>query len=99
MSLRFLRQTTGTVSRVVPPTFRRYLATPSSAQVQRTEDAKFCPVYVHHLSKVVLEHFQSNHGEWVVNRRLEKGLKLNPDGTFVLRFPASEGRKENGRIW
>mmetsp|Transcript_31610 Transcript_31610/g.52169 ORF Transcript_31610/g.52169 Transcript_31610/m.52169 type:complete len:155 (-) Transcript_31610:209-673(-) len=94
MALRFLCP----MNRVVSPTIQRYLATTSSAQVQ-TDDAKFSPVYVHHLSKIVLEHLQNNYSGWIVNRRLEKGLKLNPDGTFVLRFPASIGRKDNGRIW
>lgn len=58
--------------------------------------AKFCPVYVHHLSKNILEHLQNNHAQWILDRGLDKGLKLNPDGTFVLQFP---GQKENGRIW
>lgn len=70
-----------------------------SVGLTEPDDIKFSPVYVHHLSTVVLEHLQNNHSEWIVQKKLETGLKLNPDGTFVLQFPSSGGRKENGRIW
>ena len=42
--------------------------------------------YVHPLSQIVLEHLQSRHGPWVKGMGLDTGLKLNEDGTFVLRF-------------
>lgn len=42
--------------------------------------------YVHPLSQIVLEHLQSRHGSWVKGMGLDTGLKLNEDGTFVLRF-------------
>ena len=32
----------------------------------------------------MLEHLQNHHSEWVQSRGLDKGLKLNKDGTFVL---------------
>mmetsp|Transcript_12035 Transcript_12035/g.20878 ORF Transcript_12035/g.20878 Transcript_12035/m.20878 type:complete len:225 (+) Transcript_12035:24-698(+) len=47
--------------------------------------------YVHPLSQIVLEHLQSHHGPWVAEMGLDTGLKLNKDGTFVLRFPGADG--------
>lgn len=44
--------------------------------------------YIHPLSQIVLEHLQSRHSQWVTNMGLDTGLKLNKDGTFVLRFPS-----------
>lgn len=45
--------------------------------------------YIHPLSQIVLEHLQSQHGDWLKQMGLETGLHLNKDGTFVLRFPSS----------
>eukprot|EP00579_Thalassiosira_antarctica_P012045 CAMPEP_0201923040 /NCGR_PEP_ID=MMETSP0903-20130614/10903_1 /ASSEMBLY_ACC=CAM_ASM_000552 /TAXON_ID=420261 /ORGANISM="Thalassiosira antarctica, Strain CCMP982" /LENGTH=228 /DNA_ID=CAMNT_0048460285 /DNA_START=139 /DNA_END=825 /DNA_ORIENTATION=- len=47
--------------------------------------------YVHPLSQIVLEHLQSRHSNWVAGMGLDTGLKLNEDGTFVLRFPSADG--------
>jgi len=43
--------------------------------------------YIHPLSQIVLEHMQTNHSNWLQNSRLNTGLTINKDGTFVLRFP------------
>jgi hypothetical protein len=55
-------------------------------------DRRFHPVYVHHLSKVALEHLQNQQSEFVIQNKLETGLRLNPDGTFVIHFPSHDGR-------
>lgn len=47
--------------------------------------------YIHPLSQIVLEYLQSSHSNWVQHMGLDTGLKLNKDGTFVLRFPRSDG--------
>ena len=62
--------------------------------------------YIHPLSQIVLEHLQNHHSEWVQSRGLDKGLKLNKDGTFVLRFPQANKADDDkvdtakqGSIW
>ena len=62
--------------------------------------------YIHPLSQIVLEHLQNHHSEWVQSRGLDKGLKLNKDGTFVLRFPQNDkpvdgnvDTAKQGSIW
>jgi hypothetical protein len=67
-----------------------------SVGLQIGDDTKFYPVYVHHLSKVALEHLQNTHSQWIIDKNLDTGLKLNADGTFVLQFPGPTG---NNRIW
>lgn len=44
--------------------------------------------YIHPLSQIVLEHLQTHHSSWIEHVGLDKGLNLNKDGTFVLRFPS-----------
>lgn len=56
------------------------------------------PVYVHHISKTVLQHLQSECYEWLQQTGLNRGLRLNANGTFVLQFPERKGHDE-GRIW
>ena len=46
--------------------------------------------YIHPLSQIVLERLQSHHSHWVQYTGLDRGLKLNKDGTFVLRFPTGD---------
>ena len=76
----------------------RHFAT--SQNFTDSDDAKrFHPMYVHHLSKVVLEHLQNTRHEWVMQQGLEGGLRLNPDGTFVLHFPTGSSGVDSGRIW
>mmetsp|Transcript_15540 Transcript_15540/g.26338 ORF Transcript_15540/g.26338 Transcript_15540/m.26338 type:complete len:170 (-) Transcript_15540:125-634(-) len=79
-------------------TLTRHLAT-SHNFTDQDESKRFHPVYVHHLSKVVLEHLQNNRNDWVVGQGLESGLRLNPDGTFVLHFPTGSSGVDGGRIW
>ena len=45
--------------------------------------------YIHPLSQIVLEHMQSQHSRWVEQSGLNTGLRVNKDGTFLLRFPRS----------
>jgi len=45
--------------------------------------------YIHPLSQIVLEHMQTTHSNWLQNSRLSTGLRINKDGTFVLRFPST----------
>jgi len=45
--------------------------------------------YIHPLSQIVLEHMQTNHSNWLQYSRLSTGLRINKDGTFVLRFPST----------
>jgi hypothetical protein len=93
MSLRLLRPSSGLVKHHC-----RLLST--SQGLTESDDKNFYPVYVHHLSKVALEHLQNSCADWVEKHGLSSGLKLNPDGTFVLKFPTmNKLRKDNGRIW
>jgi len=60
---------------------------------------KFYPIYCHHLSSVALQHLQNTKRDWILKNALDKGLRLNPDGTFVLYFPAPRKGVDGGRIW
>ena len=66
--------------------------------VQKQDRQRFFPVYVHHVSKIVLEHLQLNRSDWVNSQGLNTRLHINPNGTFVLSFPAKKGY-DTGRIW
>uniref|UniRef100_A0A7R9W0W0 Uncharacterized protein n=1 Tax=Pseudictyota dubia TaxID=2749911 RepID=A0A7R9W0W0_9STRA len=43
--------------------------------------------YVHPLSQIVLAHLQTSRSDFLMEYGLDSRLTLNPDGTFVLRFP------------
>ena len=58
----------------------------------------FYPVYVHNVSRMVLEHLQENRSEWVQDTGLDRRLNINPNGTFSMSFPARKGF-DSGRIW
>ena len=58
----------------------------------------FCPVYVHHVSKIALEHLQEHRSEWLISKGLHRRLHINPNGTFVLTFPTKKGH-DAGKIW
>lgn len=64
-----------------------------------TELSNFYPVYVHHLSKVCLEHLQTSQSEWLEREGLSRGLEINRDGTFTLHFPRRDDGVDSGRIW
>ena len=71
----------------------------SSNSVDESNQAKnFFPVYVHHVSKIVLEHLQESRADWLIERGLDRGLYINPNGTFAMHFPARKGF-DSGRIW
>jgi hypothetical protein len=56
-------------------------------------------VYVHQVSKTVLQHLQDRRSEWLVANGLDKRLHVNANGTFVLKFPPSRPGMDSGRIW
>jgi hypothetical protein len=58
----------------------------------------FFPVYVHHVSKVALQHLQESRSQWLLETGLDRGLHVNSNGTFVINFPARKGF-DAGRIW
>jgi len=58
----------------------------------------FFPVYVHHVSKIALKHLQSKRSDWLLQQGLENGLRIIPNGTFVLSFPSKKGY-DAGKIW
>jgi hypothetical protein len=55
-------------------------------------DVRFTSVYVHPLSQIVLNHFQTHCHDWIRSKRLDHNLLLRQDGTFVLK---SSGRPPN----
>lgn len=78
MSSRMLSGTASLVSRSV---VRRFSAT----DPEKIE-------YVHPLSQIVLEHLQGTQRDWVTRNGLDRGLTIQRDGTFELRFPSSDAR-------
>jgi len=71
---------------------------PSSSSSLRDDKPYLSVVYVHHVSKLVLQHLQNARGGWLVEQGLDKGLHIKPNGTFVLHFPAN-GTDDGGKIW
>jgi hypothetical protein len=55
-------------------------------------DARFTTVYVHPLSQIVLNHFQSHCHDWIRSKRLDHNLILHQDGTFVLQSSRRQAR-------
>ena len=53
--------------------------------------------YVHPLSQIVLEHLESTQSKFVTAHGLDRGLRLQRDGTFEIRFPSYE--IDRARIW
>lgn len=56
-------------------------------------------VYVHQVSKTVLQRLQRHHHKWLATSGLDRGLHLNANGTFTLKFPPSGQTRDTGRIW
>jgi hypothetical protein len=61
-------------------------------------DVLLSPVYVHHVSKTVLQYLQEFRADWLTEQGLDRGLCLNSNGTFVLQFPSRRGF-DAGQIW
>jgi hypothetical protein len=51
--------------------------------------SKFDIVYLHPLSRSVLNYFQSYHHDWIVSKGLDRCLTIYFDGTFLLSAPAT----------
>ena len=67
---------------------RPYSSSSSSPPASSSSSSSFArSEYVHPLSQIVLERLQSRHANWVGRVGVDTGLRLNRDGTFVLRFP------------
>ena len=85
------------------------LASASSRQQQQQQQqqpGQFKPVYVHHVSRVALEHFQSPPNcDWLLEKGLDSRLKITPNGTFELTFPPLQEQNNGsstaagGKIW
>jgi hypothetical protein len=76
--------------------FKNANVTDESSQSQH--EFNFFPIYVHPVSKIALQHLTANQSDWLVEKGLDRGLRFNPNGTFVLNFPAPKG-SDAGRIW
>jgi hypothetical protein len=77
---------------------QRFKSANAADELKSQHKSNFFPVYVHHVSKITLQHLTANQSDWLVETGLDRGLKLNPNGTFVLNFPARKGF-DAGRIW
>ena len=76
-------------------------SSPSSSTLTAATDEQPDPVhtvYVHHVTKVVSQHLQEAKADWLVQQGLDRGLRLNANGTAVLQFPSRNGF-DSGRIW
>ena len=62
------------------------------------EEDKIFPVYIHHVSKIVLQHLQDSQAHWVAQQGLNRGLQVKSNGTILLNFPARQGH-DAGKIW
>lgn len=62
---------------------------PSSTVTAEQPNIKMHAVYVHHVTKVVLKHLQEHQSEWLIDHGLDRGLRLNANGTAILQFPSS----------
>ena len=72
--------------------------TASAGSLEEPSDSPLRTVYVHHVTKVVLQHLQETKSDWLVQQGLDTGLRLNSNGTAVLRFPPRKGFGSD-RIW
>ena len=78
----------------------RNVSTSTQRQEQGEQQQNFHPIYVHHVSRIVLEHLQNNQYDWLMKYGLDRNLSLRANGTFVLKFPPPhEGHENGGRIW
>jgi hypothetical protein len=70
----------------------------SSSSLVEAENSPVPPLYVHHVSKSVLEYLQETRSDWLVEEGLDRGLRVISNGTFVLHYPSRPGF-DAGRIW
>ncbi|CAB9510599.1 DIS3 mitotic control homolog [Seminavis robusta] len=85
------------VSSSLDNTIQKYCHYHTDTNSQSSDDRIF-PVYVHHVSKVVLKHLQDSRSNWLVEQGLDKGLHVNSNGTFMLTFPPTE-KGSGGKLW
>ena len=64
----------------------REFSSSSKRDANEHENASFNRVYTHPLSRVVLEHLQNVHGEWLVKNGLDRGLTINRGEHVSLKF-------------
>lgn len=76
----------------------RLPGSPTKSINEENVPKNFFPVYVHHVSRVALEHLQDKRSGWLHSNGLDDGLHINPNGTFCLSFPSKIG-SDSGRIW
>ena len=65
---------------------------------EEKEDDRIFPVYVHPVSKVVLQHLQDVRYGWLCEQGLNGGLQIKSNGTFLLKYPGRKG-SDQGKIW
>lgn len=70
-----------------------------STQNAAESEPQIYPVYVHHLSKICLEHLQNFQSDWLEKEGLATGLHIKNDGTFTLNYPRTDPNVDSGRIW
>ena len=74
--------------------------TESQPQTMAAEaDDRVFPVYMHHVSKIVLQHLQDSRAGWLIEQGLDSGLQIKSNGTFLLHFPATQDGSAGGKIW
>eukprot|EP00977_Amphora_coffeiformis_P003959 scaffold793_cov161-Amphora_coffeaeformis.AAC.11 len=71
----------------------------SSSAVEAEQPPLVNSIYVHHVTKIVLQHLQETKADWLVRQGLDRGLRLKSNGTAVLQFPPKQGFDSGGRIW
>jgi len=97
---------TTTMAAATPNITQRFSSTSSASafaeqepEQQNEYSVTFHPVYVHRVSKAVLSHLQEAHSGWLAENGLDRGLRLNKNGTFVLNFQSRRKGFDAGRIW
>jgi hypothetical protein len=67
---------------------RTTFASRQQQRQQQQQQGQFNPVYVHHVSRVALEHLQSSpQCKFLIEKGLDSRLNIHPNGTFTLTFP------------
>ena len=46
-------------------------------------------VYVHPLSQIVLQYFQTDCHDWIMANKLDRSLSIHRDGSFLIEFPSA----------